>query len=755
MKPKEKQSSKPDGGRKILLRRIGIFAGMTLAMAALLVGLLACGKKKPGETTGTENVNPPSTTVPAGDYHSPSGISVSEDGAYAYVSDETGCAVYKISTADGSIAASYISDLAVHNVVASGDRVYVTEGALGGKLVVLDTNLATVGSVVTGHTPYDVVIIGNTAYVANRFSNSVSVVDLGSMTETKEIPVTREPESMALAGTELFVACHLPEDAANSDVVSANVDVIDTTSNTVTNSISLVNGAGNVKDIVVTSDGKTAYVSHLVAHYQYPTTQLDAGWVNTNGISVIDVASKTVKYTFLLDDLEHGAANPWGLALSDNDSYLYCAISGTGELIRTNLSKLATLVSRAGRTGSAVSDVSEIVNCIPFAATVKERIELGGTGARAISFANGNVYVAEYFSGDVKVVDGSKMTVSSTMSIGTQPEADAVRQGEIYWNDATICYQNWQSCSSCHPDARSGGFNWDELGDGVGTPKNTKSMVMSLRTPAALATGIEPTAESNIYGSVSGTPLMNATAEAGHISESIIAYLKSIIPEASPYLNDDGTLTDLAKQGKELFSEYNCSKCHPAPLYTDMTIRETTTLEFDPSWENSPMDTPTLVEIWRSAPWTYIGHFTDMTELVKYMANQHGKTISDENAKALAEYVLSIGLEGETYGAEQILNSDASYNTLVPGTTIASLTVRQQEAGAPDATVTLTLYDASGNVIGSGSGSITAGGYNTVFNVTLDKEVAVPENIGTGAYYVVSIKDASGNNLATDLKITN
>lgn len=754
MKRNEKQSSKPDIGRKVLVRRFGICAGITLAMTALLVGLLACGKGKTptGTTTSNTNPNPPSTTVPAGDYHSPSGISMSADGAYAYVSDETGCAVYKISTSDGSVAASYVSDKAVHNVVVSGDRVYVTEGALGGKLVVLDANLSAVGSVVTGHTPYDVVVNGNTAYVANRFSNSVSVVDLGSMTETKEIPVSREPESMALAGTELLVACHLPEDAANGNVVSANVDVIDTANNSVTKSISLVNGAGSVKDIVVTSDGKTAYVSHIIAHYQYPTTQLDAGWINTNGISVIDVAKKEVKYTFLLDELEHGAGNPWGLALSDNDNYLYCTISGTGELIRTNLTKLASLVSRVGKTGSAVDKVSDIVNCISFAANAKDRIDLGGSGARAIAYANDKVYVAEYFTGDVKVVDGKALTVSSTLTIGTQPEADDVRLGEMYWYDATICYQEWQSCASCHPDARADGFNWDNLNDGLGTTKQAKSMIYSHRTPPVMVTGIRPDAETAV---AAGLKYICFNANTAGIIERIDAYLKSILPEQSPYLNDDGTLTDTAKKGKELFAQYNCATCHPAPLFTDMKKHTSVDLEGDSSWENRDMDTASLIEIWRTAPWGYYGGHTDMVEYVKFQISKQGLTISDEDAKALAEYVLSIGAEGETYGAEQIANSNHTYNTLVPGTTIKSLTVRQQVKNAPNATVTLTLYDASGKEVGKASGSVTAGEYNTVFNVTLDKEISVPANIGEGAYYVVSIKDASGNSLATDLKITN
>jgi cytochrome c peroxidase len=47
---------------------------------------------------------------------------------------------------------------------------------------------------------------------------------------------------------------------------------------------------------------------------------------------------------------------------------------------------------------------------------------------------------------------------------------------ERLFHDATIGHQSWQSCASCHPDGRAGGLNWDLLNDGIGNPKNTKSV---------------------------------------------------------------------------------------------------------------------------------------------------------------------------------------------------------------------------------------------------------------------------------------
>lgn len=745
---------KQTSGKPSLKRALLTGGILTLGIGVLLAGLISCNNSSDDQSTTTAapngTKNPP-VSVAGGPYFSPSSLALSEDGQWIYVGGTTDEAIYQYATADHTLQAVYETDSPVNSLTVSGGKIYAGMGKLGGKLVVLSSDLKEEGSVVVGHTPNDVVVKGNTAYVANRFSCTVSVVDLASMTETKEISVSREPMAMELVGDKLYVACHLPDGAASADSVSAQVSVINTKTNETADPIVLCNGAGNVKDIVASPDGKTLYVSHLVARYTYPTTQLDAGWVNTNAVSVIDVASNKASYAFLLDDVELGAANPWGLAINEKGTALYVAISGSSELMKVDLSMLSKLIGRIGTSAGLVDSKEEIVNYIPFAANCKSRIDLGGNGARAVAILGDVVYCAQYFSGDIAVVSatGSKMKVLGTFAPGEQPEADAIRLGETLWNDSTICYQGWQSCASCHPDARSGSFNWDELGDGMGTMKQTKSMLYAMRTPPCLATGLESNGEHAVSGSVAGTPLFNA--DNAEISENIIAYLTALAPEQSPYLNDDGTLTESATRGKALFEEFGCVVCHPAPLYTDMQTHTSIDIDTDPSWENRDMDTSTLLEIWRTYPWGYLGGHTDMVEYVKYAVSKAGKTITDEQAKDLANFVLSIGAEGEQYGAIQIKNKDGSYNKLKAGQNLVSLSVIKQVANAPDATVTLTLYDKDGKQLDTESKEIKDLAYGAY--TTFDVDITVPADLAKGAYYVVSFKGADGNALATDLKI--
>lgn len=728
---------KSKNSKTMLALRIIVAAAIVACLAILTLALASC-KKKPGGDTTTST--PPAQTTPSFSsegYMSPTGVALSGDGIY--VSDATAKTVTKFA-ADGTLTAIYNAGASVNCITSSGGRLYAGLGGSGGRIVILSESLEPLGETKVGHTPSDILVNGERAYVANRFSCTVSVIDTKKCESIAEISVSREPMALAKVGDMIFVACHLPDDAADADTVSASISVIDTKTNALAKNIELVNGAGNVKDIVASPKGSKLYLSHTVARYQYPTTQLDAGWVNTNAVSIIDVATQSVDYTFLLDDIEQGAAVPWGLAISDDGSVLYCAISGTDELMKIELSKLDTLVSRFGKKTNKlpISSKDEIVNYIPFAKDAKTRLSLDGKGARAVTLSGGKLYVAEYFSGDVKLVDTESFSVVGTLAAAAQPDADSARQGEIYWNDATICYQNWQSCASCHPEARSGGFNWDELGDGIGTMKQTKSMIYVMRTPPCLATGLESSGEHGVSGSVSGTPLWNNSEDAEVISAAMIAYLRSIVPESSPYLNEDGTLTASATHGGELFESLGCAVCHPAPLYTDLKLHDSPTLEFDDSWEYRQMDTPSLVEVWRSFPWSYIGHFTDMKDAVTYYAeNYAGKTISAADAADLAEFVLSIGADGESIGVEQIVLDGGDYNKVISGQKIVSVSLVGQSdnvKSSTEMTVTLALLDKSGGVLKKLElkTAIPGRGERTV--ITLDSPLEIVDDV-----YAISV----------------
>jgi hypothetical protein len=214
------------------------------------------------------------------------------------------------------------------------------------------------------------------------------------------------------------------------------------------------------------------------------------------------------------------------------------------------------------------------------------------------------------------------------------------RRGEIYFNDATLCFQSWQSCSSCHPDARVDTLNWDLANDGFGNPKNVRSMLLAHKTPPAMSSGIRPKAEAAVRSGIRFI-LFTVRPEKEKAATSIDEYLKSLKPVPSPHLVD-GKLSGAAERGKKLFLDnaVGCAKCHPAPLYTDLKLHDVASKgKYD---RRKTFDTPTLIESWRTAPYMHDGRYTTMKELLT--KGKHGKVdkLSEKQIADLIEFVLSL-----------------------------------------------------------------------------------------------------------------
>jgi len=677
-------------------------------------------------------------------YTSISGVITLGDSLYA--ADETGKTVYKLSLL-GEVQKTYKSTRQINNIVTDGTDIYALEGGHDGTLVKLSADLTEKVAVALGHTPTDMAVVGGKGYVTNRFTGTVSVVTLSDLKITKEIKIEgREPITAVAAGSDVYVACHLPDEATTESVMSANVAIISTSSDTVTKTLPLTNGSSGVKDICVSPDGKTVYVSHVIGRYAYPTTQLDRGWINTNGFSIIDTAKQSLTCSVLLDEVDEGAANPWGITVSSDGKYLCVALSGLNEVMIVNISKMNTKINAvANKNASRVVDtLADIADYLPFLNNARERVEVG-VGVRAITEKNGVLYCGLYFDGRIDAITLSDLSTKA-IAFASQPEANTVRQGQILWSDANNCYQRWESCNSCHPDAIVDGFNWDNLNDGLGGGgKSAKSMLYSHRTPPVMITGIRPNAEA---ATAAGMKFIQFNTMSTENINKIDEYLKSLAPLKAPALNKDGMLTESAAAGKTLF-EKNCASCHPAPLYTDMKTHDVGTKHYD--GDSGLYDTPTLVEVWRTGPYMHDGSLYTLEEAVKHFA----KSLSDAEVKQVADFVRSICAEGEDYGVEQVYATEASgtvsYNLYKAGASLDKIVVRKQALDAAKTVViALNVYDKDGKQVYYADGAVTDLAHNSTAVMTLSAGIKLPE----GGSYTVSFYDhATGKPVATTLTV--
>lgn len=517
-------------------------------------------------------------------------------------------------------------------VVCEGDGI---------NLYKLSNELSVLSELKTGHTPSAICYNrrSQSLWLAMRYNGELWEVNPATGQVVSKIRAGREPaDIVSFAGDSLLlVANNLPEMSSLSYPVAAQLSVVDVLSKEITQSILLPNGSTDVKSIATDTDEAYAYVTHLLARYQLPTNQVDRGWMSTNALSVIDLQTRTLVTTVLLDTPQKGAANPWEVTVTPDDSRILVAASGVHELIcidRQALHERLSKVRRGEKVTPSTEKWEDIPNDAGFLHGIREFVQTKGKGPRSVVATGGKAYTANYFTGELAYMDLQTGQLAVSPALGRSLASTETGKGNMYFHDASIGFQGWQSCASCHPnEARTDGLNWDLLNDGMGNPKNTKTLVLSHQTPPCMISGIRKDAETAVRSGIKYI-LFAETDE--RVPEAMDAYLRSLSPVSSPYLKD-GQLSEEAVRGKKIFDQA-CASCHGGDYHTDMKL-------YAVDWTTGPdanvkMDVPALNEVWRTAPYLYDGRSYSMEDMLQIHGAQ--QPLSDGDRRDLAIYVLSL-----------------------------------------------------------------------------------------------------------------
>ena len=603
--------------------------------------------------------------APQSDYLSPECLAAASCGETVYLTCATAQRVMAVAP-DGTALASWRIETSrtakpvpvnpTGIAVAPDGDVWVTCGVQGGELQRYGKDGKLLNAASVGHSPRAPVVSpdGGIVYVLNRFAARIVAVDAGNMAVVKMWQALREPFAAALGadGRHLFVANMLPCCVATNEVVSAAVTVVDVRDGGVRH-LPLPDGSTGVRGMCASPDGKSIYVTHTMGRYKLPTTQLEHGWMNTAALSVFDGATGDYVNTVLLDDVERGAANPWGVTVTADGKWICVAHAGTRELSVIDRSAMHERLGRAAK-GEAVDgyvkNAQDVPNDLAFLSTIRRRVKLGGDGPRGVVAVGGRVAVALYFADALAVVDAGNAAAPALVRVGPERDLanDRVRRGELLYNDASLCFQQWQSCASCHPDGRADGLNWDLLNDGAGNPKQSKSELYSQWTPPTMITGIRK--DMHTCNS-SGLTHIQFVKRPEEDVNCIDAYCAAMKPVPSPYLVN-GRFSPRAERGKDVFAKARCDVCHSPDVKGPCGERLWTNLaKYDVGLGTGPekgrrFDTPTLAECWRTAPYLYDGRALTMRDVLTVCNpdDTHGETqnLTDDEIDDLAEYILSL-----------------------------------------------------------------------------------------------------------------
>ena len=625
-----------------------------------------------------------SAALAAKTYRSPYAVVLSPDGKTAYVSDRTAGSVVALDAVKGQKTAEWaVGDEPMGMALSpDGKTLYVALHKANAVAVVATASGKVTKRIGVGAWPIGLALAPklNRLFVCNSAEDTVSMVDLTAMAERWRVKVVREPIFAAVTPDEsrVVVSNALPVGPATESSTGCVVSIFDANDGKTGAKVQLPGGSTNCRQIAVSPDGKWAYLVHGVSRFQVPTTQLERGWMNTSALSIISLADNSHYGTVLLDSIDLGAADPFGLTLTADGKQMWVSLCGTHEVARIEIAKLVEMLG--GKIPDKLAKPIGTANTNPWADVKRdpktryklvndlmamyfaELIErFPSTGKRLLvryneDFSHGKgprclalspdgkqLFVPNYYGGTVSVLNTANGKLAKSIAVGPQPEPDIVRKGEIIFHDAILCFQHWQSCSTCHPNARMDGLRWDLLNDGMGNHKKTRSLVKSHETSPVMAMGVRANAEVGVRA---GFRFILFAVVPEETSAAVDAYLKSLEPDTSPIPKLSKQLAEAAGRGRKLFEgKAKCADCHHGPLLTDMKPYDVGTLGIYDRKGNT-FYTPKLVELWRVAPYLHDGRAATLEDVVtKYnKGDKHGMTskLSKQEAADLVAYLKSL-----------------------------------------------------------------------------------------------------------------
>ncbi len=515
-------------------------------------------------------------------------------------------------------------------IATKGDYAYVTTSGLVGEVHFLNLETGEIEkSLVTGSGANTPLLSPDesTLYVLNQFQNTVSKINLNRKQIVASVEVLREPRCAVIdsKGKYMFVANFLPAMRADLDTVTACVTVIELDEFSKVKDIELSNGSNALRGICLSPDGKYVFVTHNLGRFQVPTNQLQQGWMNTSAMSIIDAETLQKAGTVLLDEPEQGAAGIWGINCTTDK--IVITHSGTHEISVIDYPAFMEKFENHPNRNSLDYDLS-------FMYGIRKRIPLTGNGPRDFVISGDKAIIPTYFSDTLNIVNLGDQQIVTVAMVEDRIES-RVHIGEKIFNDASYCFQNWQSCNGCHPgDARTDGMNWDLMNDGIGNSKNCKSLLYSHETPPSMISGIREKAEIAVRRGFTHIQFAEIQED---LALCVDEYLMSLRPVPSPFLVN-GNLTDKAERGKKFFEKLNCGYCHSGPYFTDMQMhRIGDDIEFENGW-----DTPTLIEVWRTAPYLFDGRAATLEDVFKVHRHGISSVVPIQEIEELVEYINSL-----------------------------------------------------------------------------------------------------------------
>ncbi len=562
---------------------------------------------------------------------SPIDLALTPDGRYALTANQSSGTVSLIDIVAGTVATELPCGERPSGLAVSPDgRCVAVSSNYSGELTVFSRDggrLTRTGSVSLGFEPRGVAIApdGRLAYIALTSGSAVAVVDLNAIEEVARIDVGRWPRFLALSpdGTRLAVGVNADKGVAVVDTATRKRLYLED-----------FNGL-NLGQMQTSADGQYVYFPYMT-YTGRPIQEFNItnGWVLASRIARVKLTGPARREAIALDPKGRAVADPHGMALSPDEQWLYCAASGTHELLVYKLPGLP--FQDYGGPGDHI-DATLLADSARFF-----RIPLGGRPTAIRVAKDGTVLVANALLNAVQVVDPTARKVVRTIHLGGATEPDLVRRGEAIFYDGERSFDQWYSCHSCHYEGHTNAVTMDTRNDGrFGNYK----VVLSLRnvgntgpwTWHGWANDLAAITRKSLVDSMLGKPPTDDDVNA------LVAYLRTLKSPPNPYRLAAG---ESAKRGEVVFhsAKAGCASCHTGDYLTDGKNHSVGTNEKGDAFKG--YNPPSLVGVFDRSAYLHDGRAKSLRELLTKSHNPEdvvGKgALSESEVADLIAYLMTL-----------------------------------------------------------------------------------------------------------------
>ena len=266
----------------------------------------------------------------------------------------------------------------------------------------------------------------------------------------------------------------------------------------------------------------------------------------------------------------------------------------------------------------------------------------------------------------LQVPDGAEI---ARVAVTKNPLSEELLLGKKLFYTALqpMSSRSWISCASCHPDGDADGRTWQQP-EGL---RNTQPLAgLSWTHPVHWSADRDEVQdfEHTIQGllmqgqGLMKRPLPDALGEPfsgkSKALDALAAYTNSHQYALSPFVKNG--LSESAQRGQQLFfsAETKCATCHSGPMLTDsqplavadIVRHDVGTGKDDPSELMEPKyDTPTLLGLYRSAPYLHHGKAATLKGVLTTSnpRDEHGVTshLTASQIEDMVEFLLALPFE--------------------------------------------------------------------------------------------------------------